>query len=187
MKKIVFVTGNKYKLEIARNVLEGSEISLTQKNLETPEIQGTDICEIASYSAKWAAEKLRQPVAVTDAGYYIKALNGFPGPFIKYTNQWFSAEDYLKLMEEKKGRTVVIKGCLSYCEPGKEPVTFESLTNAKIAERKGPKGETPINEIFIPEGFNKTESAMPRKEMVNFWAKVEKYWLKLAEYLNKEE
>lgn len=29
---------------------------------------------------------LNQSVVVMDVGYYIEAINGFPGPFIKYLN-----------------------------------------------------------------------------------------------------
>ena len=97
MKTIVFVTGNPYKFEVAQKSFENSDINIVQQEIETPEIQSTDVKEIASYSAKWAAEKLGKPVVLTDAGYYIKTLNGFPGPFIKYINKWLTAEDVLKL------------------------------------------------------------------------------------------
>ncbi len=189
MKTITFVTGNSYKFDVAKKVLEKSGIKLVQEKLETPEIQSTDVTEIASFSAKWAAEKLGKPVALTDAGYYIEALNGFPGPFIKYTNQWLSSDDLLKLMEGKKNRKVVVKGCLAYCEPGKKPVTFTSQVSAVISKKAvktNKPGSTPINEVFIPEGYNKVETEISREEMVAFWAKVEIYWKKLANYLSRK-
>ena len=39
------------------------------------------------------------------------------------------------------------------------------------------------NEIFIPAGFDKIESEIPRQQMVKFWAKIEKYWKELEKYL----
>lgn len=188
MRSVYFVTGNPFKLEIARKVLEKSGIRVVQEKLETPEIQSTDPVEIASFSARWAAEKLNKPIVLTDAGYYIRALNGFPGPFIKYINQWLTAEDLLRLMEKKEDRIVEVFGCLAYCEPGKKVVTFESKVTGKIAKKavKTDKpGSTPINEIFIPEGFDKVETEISREEMVKFWAQVENYWEKLADYLKK--
>lgn len=183
--EINFVTGNNYKFQIAKEVLKDTKIKLIQKKLDVPEIQSLDVIKIASYSAKWAAKKLNEPVAVTDAGYFIESLNGFPGPFLKYTNRWFTADDYLKLMEGKTNRTVVVKGCLAYCKPGKDPVTFESLTKGKIAKEKGKKGETPISEIFVPTGYEGVESEIPREEMINYWSGIEKYWLELASYLKR--
>ena len=186
MKTIIVVTGNPYKFQIAQKVLENKGLKVIQEKLETPEIQSIDVAEIASFSAEWAAGKLGKPVALTDAGYYIEALNGFPGPFIKYINQWLSSEDLLKLMAGKKNRKVVVKACLAYCEPGKEPMTFTSEVSGTIAQKAiktGKEGSTPINEIFVPEGYAKVEAEIPREEMIKFWARVENYWGKLARYL----
>ncbi len=171
-------------------MLENSGIELIQRKIETPEIQSTDVAEIASYSAQFAAEKLKKPVVVTDAGYYIEVLNGFPGPFIKYINQWLVAEDLLKLMDGKKDRRIFVRVCLAYCEPDKAPITFEGKIKGRIAHHAGKIVEgawgSPINRIFIHEGFNKVESEIPREEIVKFWSKAETYWQKLAMYLIKK-
>ena len=189
MITINFVTGNQFKLQVAREVLGKRGIEVVQEKLETPEIQSAEVIEISSFSARWAADKLGKPVVLTDGGYYIEALNGFPGPFIKYINKWLTSADLLKLMEGKENRKVVVKVCLAYCEPGKEPKTFLSEVNATIAQKavKIVNGwSTPINEIFIPEGYDKVESEIPREEMVKFWAKGETYWEELADYLLKK-
>ncbi|MBI2103491.1 non-canonical purine NTP pyrophosphatase [Candidatus Woesebacteria bacterium] len=189
MKQIIFVTGNKYKFEVAQKTLEGTDIKLIQQKIETPEIQSTDVKEIAAFSAKWATEKLKKPVALTDAGYYIEALNGFPGPFIKYINQWLTSEDLLRLMEGKTNRKVIVRVCLAYCEPGGEPVAFPSEVNAMISEKAvktEKEGSTPINEIYVPEGYDKVETEISREEMVEYWGKLETYWQKLADYLLKK-
>lgn len=187
MKTIIFVTGNKYKFQVAQKALEKTGIKLVQKDLKTPELQSEDIKEIASFSAQWAANLLKKPVVVTDAGYYIKALNGFPGPFIKWINKWFTAKDYLKLMEGKEDRTVITKDCLAYCEPGKKPITFTGSAKGTIALKPGPPGTTPINEIFIPEGFDKVESAIPKEQMIQFWNKYDKKWQKFASFLKNDK
>lgn len=186
-KTLVFVTGNSYKFEVGKTVLGKAGINLVQEKLETPEIQSVDVSEIAKYSAKWAAEKLGKPIILTDAGYYIEALNGFPGPFIKYINKWLTSDDLLKLMQGKTNRKVTVKMCLAYCEPKKEPVIFTSEalgTISKKAVKTDKQGSTPINEIFIPQGFDKVETEISREQMVEFWSKKETYWRKLIEYLN---
>ena len=83
MKPIFSITGNAHKFQIAQGTLVGAGIELIQKELETPEIQSTSIEEIASFSAKWASDLLKEPVIVSDAGYHIEALNGFPRAIYK--------------------------------------------------------------------------------------------------------
>ena len=185
MKPIFFITGNAHKFQIAQDALAGAGIELIQKELEIPEIQSTSIEEIASFSAKWACDLLKEPVIVSDAGYYIEALNGFPGPFIKYINEWLSAEDILRLMTGKENRVVAVKDCLAYCEPGNKLVLFCGSANGTIAEKKGSRGRTSINEIFIPEGYDKVESDIPWDEMKEFWTKNMKTNQLLAEYLRE--
>lgn len=188
MKEIIYVTGNKLKFDVARKSIAGSEFKLVQKKLDTPEIQSTDVREIASFSAKWASDKLQKTVAVSDAGFYIEALNGFPGPFIKYINKWLTPADMLKLMRSQKNRRVEVRSCLGYCEVGKKPVTFIGISKGKIASTPGKKSFTPINEIFIPEGYSRPASDIPWEEMSKFWGGgADGTWRQLAEYLKSNK
>ena len=186
MKQVTYVTGNKYKFEVAEKILNTFDIKAIQKNIETPEIQSADVEEIAKYSAEYAARKLNKPVVVTDAGWYIKALNGFPGPFIKYINQWLTSEDILKLMEGKENRNIEVNMCLAYCKPNEKPTTFNCVTLGTLAQEaveSEKEDNTPINKLFIPKGYDTVSSEIPREEMVKFWSKTETMWYDLADYL----
>ncbi len=185
MDHVFFITGNIDKFQVAKKALAGFGIELIQEKLDMPEIQSTSVEEIASFSAKWACDLLGEPVILSDAGYYIEALSGFPGPFIKYINEWLNADDILRLMAGKENRAVVVKDCLAYCEPGKKPAIFCDFAKGTIANKKGSKGKTSINEIFIPEGYDKVESDISWDEMKEFWAKNLKHYQALAEYLRK--
>jgi XTP/dITP diphosphohydrolase len=77
MRKIVFVTGNKGKFNEARSILEAKNIELVQNTGGYPELQEDDLEPIASFGAKWAAEKLQIPVMVDDSGLFINALHVF--------------------------------------------------------------------------------------------------------------
>lgn len=187
MKTILFITGNSYKFQVAQKATENLDIKLIQYEMDTPEIQSKEVDEIASFSAQWVSDKLHKPVALTDAGYYIEALNGFPGPFIKYANDWLTADDFLRLMKGKKNRTVICKDCLAYCEPKKEPVTFVTISKGTIALSAGRKGTTSINEIFIPDGYEKVESEIPKEKMVEFWNKNKDSWQRLDRFLKREQ
>jgi XTP/dITP diphosphohydrolase len=92
-------------------------------------------------------------------------------------------------MEGRSNRKVIVRDCLAYCEPGKEPVIFVKEHIGTIALHPvitNKPGNTSINEIFIPEGYDKVETEIPREEMLKFWAKGEDNWKKLAQYLNKD-
>ena len=186
MQKIYFITSNEYKFQIAVEAFKNSDFKLVQKVLDTPEIQSENLGEIASYSIKWAAAKLKHPVFLSDAGCFIESLKGFPGPFIKYINQYLTAPDFLKLLAGKKNRKVVFKDCLAYCEPGKDPVLFFSRGEGTIATKRGKRGSTAINEIFIPKGFDKPESEIPRDQMIKFWNKNVKNFKALEKYLKNK-
>ncbi|MFI3156200.1 MAG: non-canonical purine NTP pyrophosphatase, partial [Methylococcaceae bacterium] len=86
-KTLYFITGNDYKLSIAQKAIAATPaIILERRKIECPEIQSHSNDDVAIFSARYAADFLQLPVVVSDAGFTIDALNGFPGPFIKYIN-----------------------------------------------------------------------------------------------------
>lgn len=78
MEKLIFVTGNKEKLNIARAVLKGTGIEIINQKIKCPEIQLDDTEEIAKFSAKYASDKLKSNVIKVDSGLFIEAFDGFP-------------------------------------------------------------------------------------------------------------
>ncbi len=186
--KVNFITGNQYKFEIGQKAMAGNEVELVMKSIDLPEIQSDSSEEVAKFSARWAAKELNGPVIVTDAGYYIPTLNGFPGPFIKYINQWLTPADLLHLMEGKTDRSVEVRACLAYCEPGQEPTTFTMTVRGQLATTAStaPGEITTISRLFIPEGHDKPEGELPREQAIAFWASQEKYYQELADYLSKK-
>jgi XTP/dITP diphosphohydrolase len=186
MKIIHFITQNKYKIEIAKTALQGLNISIVPNNIATPEIQSFSVEEVADYSAKWAANKLNAPVMVSDAGFFIEALNGFPGPFIKYINKWLGPDDFLNLMRGKSNRKVIHKDCLAFCRPDHEPVHFVSESSGTIGWHVGKSGYTSMASIFIFEGQSKPQSELSDEEVVSFFAKNNQNYKNLAVYLKRE-
>jgi len=141
MRKIVFVTGNKGKFNEARSILEAKHIELLQNTGGYPELQEDDLEPIASFGAKWAAEKLQIPVMVDDSGLFISALNGFPGPYSAFVENKMGNKKVLKLMEDEEDRTAVFKSVIGYCEPGKEAIVFTGTVEGIISfEERGAGG-----------------------------------------------
>lgn len=186
MNTILLVSGNKIKIDIAQNTLKNLPIELITQGLETPEIQSTEVEEIALFSASWAAKELNNMVIVTDAGYYIEGLNGFPGPFIKYVNQWFTTQNFLDLMKNTSNRKVVVKETLAFCKPHEKPISFTNIVSGVISHEPRGKGNSPIDELFIPDGFSEPLSQLTHEEMVAFWVKQSAHWKQLEAYLETE-
>jgi XTP/dITP diphosphohydrolase len=183
-RSLIYVTGNELKFKVAQQALLGSGISLERKSLNTPEIQSSRVEEIAEWSAIWASRQLNQPVVVMDAGYYIEALNGFPGPFIKYVNEWFSAEDYLNLMQGKVNRRVVVRDCLAYCRPNGKPTLFCQAHHGELATEPGRQTGTSIDQVFIPAGFSHPISEIPPDELLAYWSNTT-VWQELGLHLER--
>ena len=123
-RKIIFVTGNPHKVIEATGIMTPQGIEIVQNNCGYPELQEDDLAPIASFGAKWAANKLNCEVMVDDSGIFIDALSGFPGPYSAYVAKTLGNEKILKLMENESNRSATLKCVIGYCRPGEEAVVF---------------------------------------------------------------
>lgn len=183
--KITFVTGNKNKLEVASRVLSKYGIDLVSEKIETPEIQSIDVSEISKFSAQYAAKVVGGAVIKTDAGYFIKSLNGFPGPFVKYINNWLSAEDILRLLEGKKDRSVEIIECLTYCNTDGEVAQFFSKDSGKIALKAEGQGSS-MDQIIIRDKIGRVQALINSEVMFDYWAQNLPHFHKLGDFLKNK-
>ncbi len=183
-KKIYLVTGNVKKFEVAKYSLEKYDIDVEQLDIETPEIQSTSTEEVAKYSVKFATNMAGKPVLKGDVGFCIEALNGFPGPFVKYVNNWLTADKLVSMYINESNRKAKFIDALGYCEPGKEPVCF--VTNSYGTLTDSPRGDNGVmvDSLFIPDGYDKTLAELTHDEMLKYWDN-DRY-AQLAELLNKE-
>lgn len=126
---LYYITSNSDKVRVAKKYLEPLGIQIKGKHLDLIEIQSESIEEIATHKAKQAFNKLQHPLFVMDAGWYIPSLNGFPGPYMKYINHWFTPEDFLSLMKNKQDRTIIYKEVFYYID--------EHRQKQFVGEKKG--------------------------------------------------
>ena len=169
MNKIILVTGNMKKLISARQFLEPYGIEVDNVKMDTTEIQSDSIEEIAAFSAKEASDKLKCTVLKNDTGFFIEALDGFPGPYTHYVMERIDTDGILKLMKGKTNRKAYYKEAFAYCEYGKDPVIFTAITKGTLATRKSGKYGLTIDPIFIPEGHDKTMANYNDQERFKLW------------------
>ncbi len=113
---LYYITSNKAKIRVASRFLSPLNVEIEGKQLDLVEIQSDNIEEIARDKARQAYAAINEPLFVNDAGWYITALNGFPGPFMKYVNQWLTADDMLRMMSGHANREVIFKEVVCYVD-----------------------------------------------------------------------
>lgn len=181
VKKIVYVTGNWAKVLSAKQMLEPLGFEIDNVKMETTEIQADDVVDIAKHSAIEASEKLKCSVLKNDTGLFVEALGGFPGPYTHYVDEKLGEDGLLKLMEGVENRKACFIEAFAYCEYGKEPVVFKSITNGVIAKEKSGTYGWSWDFIFIPDGYDKTMGNYDDDIRCGIWNT--DAFKKLAEYL----
>ena len=83
-KVVFFATSNINKFNEARSILSPYGISIGLLRMKGDEIQSDTLEEIAKSSVIYAYNRTHLPIFVEDAGLFIEALNGFPGPYAAY-------------------------------------------------------------------------------------------------------
>jgi len=170
MIKIHFVTRNKGKFREVETLAKQYGIIVEQLGVDKLEIQADDIREVALYAARYVFEKIgrNKNIVVEDAGLFINALRGFPGPYSSYVYKTIGIYGILKLMDNVKDRSAFFKTVVVFKSPWLGEKIFEGVVHGKIALRaKGSMGFG-FDPIFIPEGSTKTFAEMSIEEKNKF-------------------
>ena len=158
---VYFGTTNTHKFNEAKSILDNLNINLERLNEKGIEIQSDQLEAIADYAVKSLAQRSNFPVFVEDAGLFIDALSGFPGPYSSFAHKTIGLEGILRLMDGRKKRSATFLSAVSFCGVGLGPRTFRGAVRGKIAAKvEGTKGFG-FDPIFIPEeGNGKTFAEM---------------------------
>lgn len=163
MKKLVFATNNKHKLEEVREILNEkyeilglSEIACNEDIQETAlTLEGN-----ALIKARYVYESYGFDCFADDTGLEVDSLGGEPGVYsARYGGVPHDAEKNMnKLLSRLDGHTdrkARFRTVICLIENGKVDY-FEGIVNGEIIEEK--KGQTGFgyDPIFVPEGFGKT-------------------------------
>ncbi len=168
-KVVFFATGNINKFREARKILGNRGIAVGMLKLKGDEVQSESLQEIAEKSARNAYQRCHLPIFVEDAGLFINALEGFPGPYAAYVYHTIHNSGILKLMAEEKNRKATFKSIISYCDQDNslDPLSFygESKGEITTAERiKQGKSGFGFDPIFKPEDSDSTFAEMTIEE-----------------------
>ena len=161
--KIYFVTGNINKIKEANIILKDLDVEIEQIKIAYPEIQGT-LEEVAEFGAKWVYDILKKPVIVEDSGFFVEALNGFPGTYSRFVQETIGNEGILKLLEDKDNRNAYFKTVIGYCDENGVKL-FKGIVKGRVSNEIRSKGYGfAYDSIFIPEGEERTFAEMTTEE-----------------------
>lgn len=187
--RVVFLaTNNVNKFNEARRILVEYKIAVCMLRVKTAEIQSANLKDIAQTSAQDAFRRCRLPVIVEDAGLFVDALRGFPGPYAAYVYKTINNKGLLKLMESVDDRKAKFQSTIAYCDSySGTPMCFKGEVAGKITtkERRGnSKSGFGFDPIFQPSGSKKTFAEMTIEEK-NVFSHRAKAVRKFAEWYKK--
>jgi XTP/dITP diphosphohydrolase len=170
--RVIFLaTGNFHKFNEARRILAEYNIASGMLRVRNVEIQSDSLAEIATASVVDAFNRSHLPVIVEDAGLFVDALKGFPGPYAAYVYKTISNPGMLKLMENVDDRKATFRSAIAYYDGQSEPVCFEGEAVGRIAYDEvwgNLKTGFGFDPIFLPSGSEKTFAEMTIEEKNGF-------------------
>jgi len=179
--RITYVSNNPHKARESSSILKELGIEVEVVQVSIPEIQSDDIVEIAKFRAREAYRLLKRPVIVEDAGLFIDALNGFPGPYSSYALKTIGINGILKLMRGEKRRIATFKSVVVFHD-GRRMRTFLGQVRGRISLK--PKGSSwGFDPIFEPKGLRGLTYAQLPPEVKNKVSHRRRALEKLARYL----
>lgn len=161
---VTFITGNERKVKVLKLLLNPYKVEFDHIKLDLEEIQTKDPSTLVLKKVQEAYSHIKRACFVEDTEWSIPALNGFPGLFMKYINEWFKTEDWIKLMKDYTDKRVF---CINHygCVDNKGN-SFEISAKTELIIKdewnmqKEAKGtwSTPVDFIFYSPIVDKTIS-----------------------------
>jgi XTP/dITP diphosphohydrolase len=164
MMRITFVTSNEHKACEATAILHDVCI-VEHVALEIPEMRSDSISDIAAGKAAYAYSVLKRPVITDDTGFFIPALNGFPGPCAAYVHKTIGNSGILNLLAGYKNRRAWFETGIAYHDEKCQNV-FTGRIEGKIVLPRGCNGFG-YDPIFETNGQTLAEMDAEEKNIIS--------------------
>lgn len=146
------VTGNKNKLLETERILG---FRPDAHELDLPEIQSLDLQTVLEEKGAEAWRRLRRPIVVEETGFELAALNGFPGPLVKWMLEAVGA-DGIARTGVALGDTRATARCGLLYRDGDTVILAEGTTSGRLVTP--PRGGDGFgwDPVFVPEERRET-------------------------------
>jgi len=156
----VFVTGNADKAAEARRIV-GETLEVVSVDL--PEIQSLDPLEVAREKAREAFTRVGRAIAVEETSLELAAMNGFPGPLVKWMLEAVGPEGIAR-SAQSLGDPRALARCLVVLWDGEREVVGVGLDAGRVVlPARGASGFG-WDFVFAPEGSDRTYAELGAAE-----------------------
>ena len=192
MRRLIFATNNRHKVEEVRAALDGlvEVVTLAEAGLEGEIPETSDTLQgNALQKAEWVWERTHTDCFADDTGLEVDALGGVPGVYsARYAGEHCSFDDnidkLLAALDGKTNRKADFRTVICLIENG-ESKYFEGRVDGQILSNRHSNGEGfGYDPIFMPDRFAVSFAEMPL-EVKNSISHRGLAVKKLAEYLGK--
>lgn len=151
------VTGNRGKLAEARRLIAAGfpDVEVEGVEIDLPEIQSGEIAEVLRAKADEAWRRLGRPLVVEETGLYLSAMNGFPGPLVKWMLEAVGPAGIARAAQVL-GDDRVEARCLLLFKDGVREVVAEGSTRGRLVLPGRGEGGFGWDPVFLPEGEEQT-------------------------------
>lgn len=165
---LTFVTGNKNKLKEVQKILKDDlPFDIKNQKVDLPELQGDPI-SIAKEKCRLAAKTVQGPCFTEDTSLCFNAMNGMPGPYIKWFLDNCGHNGLNKMLDGFDDRSAYAETIVAFTKGGPEDEIhiFDGRTNGKIVPPRGSLafGWDPIFQTTTQDGVTLTYAEMKKVE-----------------------
>jgi non-canonical purine NTP pyrophosphatase (RdgB/HAM1 family) len=147
LSRFTLVTGNPDKRKEAERIL-GFAVDCAP--LDLPEPQSLDLIEVLRAKGVEAFRRLSRPVVVEETGLELAALNGFPGPLVKWMLEAVGAEGIARTALALADARVTARCALLWTD-GAHEVIGDGRTAGRLVPPRG-GGGFGWDPVFLPDG-----------------------------------
>jgi inosine triphosphate pyrophosphatase len=166
LQEVFFVTGNKQKLREVEAVLG----TMRHVHLDLPELQELEPRKVVIAKAQAAIAQGYSPVLIEDTSLSLPALNGLPGPLIKWFLKALGGEGVYQLAASKNDCRAEARTIFGLALGPQTFLYGEGLVYGEVVHPRG--AGFGWDSIFCPEGSAKTMGEMLPEEKSQYSMRV---------------
>ena len=156
MNEIYFITGNRNKFREIKEIIP----TLKQLDIDLPEIQEVDPKKVIEAKLTEATKHTdKKNIIVEDTSLYLDALNGLPGPLIKWYIQKLGVDGMYNMVEKLGNFNAQVITYIGFLDDKNQIHFFNGKLEGTVVPPTGDFGFG-FDPIFKPNGYDKTLGEM---------------------------
>jgi inosine triphosphate pyrophosphatase len=162
LQEVFFVTGNSHKLREVEAILG----KMRHIDLDLPEVQELEPRKVVIAKAQAALAQGYSPVLIEDTSLSLDALNGLPGPLIKWFLKALGGEGVYQLAATKGNCGAEVRTIFGLALGAQSFIYGEGVVRGAVVAPRGTGFGW--DAIFSPEGSTKTMGEMSVEEKASW-------------------